>query len=66
MACLRVGELYAPARRTWPEGAEYNYRAGGHELRLFWRSPTLGEVEGVRLGPMEFGLLVTEPVIWFL
>lgn len=66
MQLLRVGEPYILGRRTWPEGAEYNYRAGGHELRFFWANPTPEEVEGIRIGQAGFALLVTGPVIWFL
>ena len=32
---LEVGKPYDPSRRAWPEGADYNFRAGGHELRIF-------------------------------
>ena len=32
---LEVGKPYDPARGWWPEGADYNFRSDGHELRLF-------------------------------
>ncbi len=57
-----VGKPYIPGRRRWPEAEEYNYRSGQHELRLFWRRPSLAEVDAVRHGPAEFALFV-EPSI---
>lgn len=55
-----VGKLYIPGRTSWPEGGEYNYRGSQHELRLFFRRPSAAEVDAVRQGPAEFGL-VAEP-----
>jgi hypothetical protein len=52
---LQVGKLYDPARRHWTEGADYNFRSGGHELRIFLRSAARAEVEAVRVGSVEFG-----------
>lgn len=51
-----VGQLYHPKRTTWPEGAQYSYRAGAHELLLFIGSPTEHEVEAIRHGASEFAL----------
>lgn len=45
-----VGQPYHPSRRAWPEGAQYNYRQGQHELVLFFQSPTTREIEAVRHG----------------
>jgi hypothetical protein len=39
-------------------GADYNYRSGGHELRLFVAAPTPKEVAAVASGPVEFGMFV--------
>lgn len=54
---LRVGEPYDRAVRHWPEGGEYNYREGAHELLLRFAAPTPREVEAVTRGPAGFGLL---------
>jgi hypothetical protein len=61
----QVDQLYHPDRRSWPEGAVYQYRGGGHELLLFLESPTAAEIEDVRRGPVEFALLVVPPTIVF-
>lgn len=53
---LRVGQPYHPGRKRWPEGAEYNYRAGGHELAIRLSRPMPAEIEGVRRGQSEFAL----------
>jgi hypothetical protein len=45
-----VGELYSPSRRAWPEGADYNFRAGGHELRIFLGRATPREITAVERG----------------
>lgn len=61
-----VGKPYIPGRTAWPEGVEYNFRAGQHELRLFFRSPSAAEVEAVRTGDCEFALVVEGPVIFLM
>jgi hypothetical protein len=61
---LEVGKPYHPARRVWPEGSDYNYRDGGHELRLFLARLSNGEVGAVRKGRVEFGLLVELPELF--
>jgi hypothetical protein len=55
---LEVGKPYPGGPRAWPEGADYNFRSGGHELRIFLDGATQHEVEAVRSGPVEFGLIV--------
>jgi hypothetical protein len=62
---LRVGRLYHPRRQHWPQGADFNARQGGHELRIFLADAMAREVEAIRSGPVEFGLLV-EPLGLFL
>ena len=62
---LEVGKPYHPGRRRWPEGSDYNFRNGGHELRLFVGGATLPEVEAVRSGPVQFGFFA-EPEGLFL
>jgi hypothetical protein len=63
---LRVGSLYHPGRRWWPQGADYNYRAGGHELRLFLPSASKDEVLSVREGRVEFGLVIDHPELYVI
>jgi len=58
MQQLRVGMPYDPARSCWPEAADYNFRHGQHELRLFMALPTAAEVAAIRSGPVEFGMFV--------
>jgi hypothetical protein len=52
-----VGKPYDPRRTTWPEGADYNFRGGEHELQIFLEGATPREVEAIGSGPVEFGLL---------
>jgi hypothetical protein len=54
---LAVGKPYSAERWAWPEGADYNFREGGHELRIFLRHATAKEVAAIDSGPVEFGLL---------
>jgi hypothetical protein len=56
MQLLTVGEPYDPRRRSWPEGADYNFRAGQHELRMFVVGPTPKEIAAVESDPVEFGM----------
>jgi hypothetical protein len=58
---LEVGKPYYPRRTVWGEGADYNYRSGVHELRIFLARPTRSKVEAIRSGPVEFGFFA-EPM----
>ena len=62
---LQVGKPYDPRRRSWPEGANYNFRFGAHELRIFLAGARPREVEAIRSGPVEFGFFA-EPEGLFL
>jgi hypothetical protein len=48
-----VGQLYDPSRKSWPEGADYNFRAGGHELRIFLGRATPREIAAVGIGRVD-------------
>jgi hypothetical protein len=61
---LEVGTPYHPGRRSWPEGADFNY-CSGHELRIFLERPTPAEVHAIESGPVEFGFFA-EPLGLFL
>jgi hypothetical protein len=63
---LEVGKLYDPTRRSWPEQADYSFRAGGHELRIFMTRLSPKEIASVRTGRVEFGLLVELPEIFII
>src|SRR6516165_5080205 len=62
---LEVGKPYDPRLRSWSEGADYNFRSGAQELRIFLARPTRSEVEAIRSGPVEFGFFA-EPLGLFL
>ena len=62
----RVGRPYIEGRRNWPEVAEYNFRQGAHELRMFLRNLKPWEVEAIRSGPCEFALTVEGDVLFLL
>lgn len=64
MHALNIGAPYINGITSWPDGnAEYNYLSTGHELRIFWASPTEAEIEAVRRAPMHLGLFVDGSVI---
>jgi hypothetical protein len=44
-----VGKPYDPRRRSWPEGADYNFREGAHELRIFLAACPRGAGRGLGL-----------------
>jgi hypothetical protein len=58
---LHVGKPYDPHRGSWPEGADYNFCLGAHELRIFLRAAARAEVEAVQSGPVEFGFFAEPP-----
>jgi len=61
-----VGKLYHRDVTRWPEAVDYNYRGGGHELRMFLNRPSIQEVSDIRHGEAEFGLLVEGTIIFLL
>lgn len=62
----RVGELYHPTRRSWPEVALYQYRGGSHELVLFLPRPTSREVRAVRQGLASFAFYADQNLLVLL
>lgn len=63
MNILTVGEPYHPSRRQWPEGATYNFRAGAHELVLFFDRPTDRETGAIRRDRMDLAVTAEGDVI---
>lgn len=63
---IAVGQLYLPDRTSYPEGCEYNFSDNGHELRLFFNSPTKGEIHEIRKGRDQFKLLFYRGSVVFL
>lgn len=55
---LERGKLYNPNRTTWPDGAlNWTLATTGVELLMTFSRPTSAEVNDVRQGPAQFGLL---------
>lgn len=63
---LTVGQLYLAGRRSWPEAAEFNFRGGAFELRLFLPGLRADEIQDLRQGRTEFALVVEGDVILLL
>jgi hypothetical protein len=63
MNTYAVGQLYSPVRTRWREGTQYNYRAGAHELIVFWSTPSVDEICAHRSAKARFALTVAGPVI---
>jgi hypothetical protein len=66
MPVYQVGKPYSPSRRTWGEGADYNFRAGEHELRIFLANASGDEVAAGSRGTVRFGLLVDRPELYLI
>jgi hypothetical protein len=62
----QVGQPYDRTHRSWPQGADYNYRAGGHELRVFMPDLSNAEIAAAEKGRIEFGLWVDLPELWVI
>ena len=60
-----MGKPYIEGKTHWPEGVEYNYRGGGHELRLFYRDLTPKEYDAIASVPARFAFAVSGDVIFF-
>ncbi len=63
---FQVGKLYNPTRTSWPEATQFNFREGEYELLLFFKSLSLREVDAVKSGRVEFGLVVEPPLVVLL
>ena len=61
-----VGKPYDPRRRSWPSVADYNFRGGGHELRIFLAHVSKAVVAAVERGRIGFGLLIELPEIFLV
>lgn len=61
-----VGKPYIAGKARWPEGIEYAWRGGSHELRLFFARPSSNEKQAIRKGMAEYALVVEQPVILLL
>jgi hypothetical protein len=59
----RVGEPFHQGRCTWPEGGQFTYSPGGHELTLFRSAIRDDVVNEVRQGQAELALIVELPLI---
>ncbi len=59
----RVGEPLQRGRQAWPEGAQFSFGPGGHELTLFHHNIDDDLLQDVRRGPAEFALIVESSVI---
>jgi hypothetical protein len=51
---------------VWPEGADFNFRGGEHELRIFLARAAHSEVQAIDYGPVEFGLLADRPGLFMI
>jgi hypothetical protein len=63
---LEVGKPYHPNVSTWPEGGEYNFRAGQHELLLRFGNLKPEEIRDVAEAVCEFALTVEQGIIFLL
>jgi hypothetical protein len=50
MYAVKVGGLYDPNMRRWPEGAAWIYHQGRHELVLRFDDPSAAEIAAVAAG----------------
>jgi len=66
MFTLEVGKPYNPGVKVYPEGGEYGFRCGIHELLLRFGMPTAQEIGDVSRGESEFALASVEGVLFFL
>lgn len=63
MHTIEVGKLYIPGKTSYREAGEYNYRAGTHQLVLFYRDPLDEEVRDIQNGEATFAFAYEQPDI---
>lgn len=54
---LAIGKPYPTGKSPYPDGADYDFRDGRHELRIFRGKGIRKAGEAIRRSPVEFGLL---------
>ncbi len=63
---IQVGQLYKEGQTSWPEVVEWNWTQSANELRLFFRNPDPQEIQAVKTGKVEFGLVIEQDIILLL
>lgn len=66
MHVLQVGKRHPTLKAPVPQGAFFNWSAGGAELLLSVERPTESEAADVRRGEAELALAVVPPAVWLL
>lgn len=66
MQTFVVNQPYIPGRHSFPEGIEYNYRFGTHELRVCLPDLSQEEILAGRKRPIRLALFADHPVICVL
>ena len=63
---IAVGKPYLPGCTQLQEGYQFTWSNGRLELLIVWNALTPQEVEGIQRAPMQVGLVVVGPIIFFL
>lgn len=66
MPLLSVGKPYNASVKTWPEGIEYNWRGGQHEIIVRYRNWSERELKAWKTGSIRLAVYVQQPVIIML
>lgn len=66
MHSIEVGKLYVEGKTFYPEAVEWNWTSKFHELRLFFHNPSSQEIQAVKKGKVEFGLVVGSGVLFLV
>jgi hypothetical protein len=63
---LALNEPFDQSVKAWPEGTMFNVDASGHWLIYFYSSPSQIEIQSIQQGGAQFGLFMTDSVIFLL
>src|SRR5690606_42038078 len=63
---FEVGKPYSPNRTQWPQGIEYNFRAGVHEIRIFFENISNRERRAILQQPFDLAVAGVGDIIFFL
>ncbi len=66
MQIFEVGKPYEQGVQSLPEGIAFDYTETGGFLRVVFDSPTEEEIQEIKDGKMQFGLLEKEGIIFLL
>ena len=66
MQLLKTGELFDKNKTKYPEGCKFDITDSGANLYIFFKNPSVGEIENCKKGTITFRFIKLDNIIFFL